>query len=145
MKGLENIGTGPYLNASLHESMADVLCLLQLPLRMRFVAARDELELDLGQKGKIGILESKLSRAAFLSDPSHGVVFHYTPKHSSWMNQVEAWFSILVRKLLKRSSFKNTKDLKEQILAFITYFNSSMTKALKWGFTGQSMLTSLSQ
>ena len=62
---------------------------------IRFVAQRDKLELDLGEKGKSGILHSKLSRAAFLSDSSHSVVFHYTPKHSSWMNQVEVWFSIL--------------------------------------------------
>jgi DDE superfamily endonuclease len=103
---------------------------------VRFVAERDRLNLDLGMKGKSGILESKVSRAAFLSESSHSVVFHYTPLHSSWMNQVEVWFSIFVRKFWKRSSFKSTEDLKAGILGFITYFNATMGKAFKWKFRG---------
>ena len=103
---------------------------------VRFVAERDKLSLELGEKGKHGILESMVSRAAFLADSSHSVVFHYTPKHSSWMNQVEVWFSILSRKFLKRSSFKSTDELKAGILEFITYFNASMAKMFKWKFRG---------
>jgi putative transposase len=103
---------------------------------VRFVAERDGLDLELGIKGKNRILESKLSRSVFLSDPSHSVVFHYTPKHSSWMNQVEVWFSIFVRKFWKRSSFKSTEELKAGILGFITYFNETMGKAFEWKFRG---------
>jgi putative transposase len=103
---------------------------------VRFVAERDGLELNLGEKGKCGILGSKLSRAVFLSEASHSVVFHYTPKHSSWMNQVEVWFSILVRKFLKRSSFKSKEGLKAGIFGFITYFNETMGKAFEWKFKG---------
>jgi putative transposase len=103
---------------------------------VRFVAERDGLSVELGEKGKSGILDSMVSRAAFLSDSSHSVVFHYTPKHSSWMNQVEVWFSILSRKFLKRSSFKSTTELKAGILEFITYFNASMAKMFKWKFRG---------
>jgi len=76
------------------------------------------------------------SHAAFLHDLRHQVVFYYTPKHASWMNQVEIWLSILVRKLLKRGHFTGLTDLRDQILAFIAYYNRSMAKPIKWTYTG---------
>jgi hypothetical protein len=79
---------------------------------VRSVATESQLELDLGEKGKHGILANRQSRAAFLRDPSHRLVFHDTPNHTSWMNQIEIWLSILVRKLLKRGSFTCVDELK---------------------------------
>ena len=61
-------------------------------------------------------------------------MFHYTPKHCSWLNQIEIWFSILVRKLLKRGSFSSVEDLEAKVLEFIDYYNRTMAKPFKWTY-----------
>ena len=106
---------------------------------MRLVANACGIEEDLGEKEKRGILQSMQTRAAFLSEVNHRIRFMYTPKHTSWLNQIELWFSILVRRLLKRGNFTSVENLRERILAFIAYFNKTMAKPFKWTYKGRPL------
>lgn len=106
---------------------------------VRYVAQVGGIETDLGEVGKGGVLQTMASRAAFLSDSTHTVVFHYTPKHASWLNQIEIWLSILVRKLLRRGNFTSVEDLKAQVLQFIEYYNRTMAKPFRWTYTGKPL------
>lgn len=117
--------------------MLDNLNIHQSESLVRWIAEREGIAPErLGIKGTRGILQSMESRAAFLHDPTHQIVFYYTPKHASWMNQVEIWLSILVRKLLKRGNFTSLNDLRDHILAFIASYNRTMAKPIKWTYTG---------
>jgi len=107
---------------------------------VRLVAEQCSIEEELGSKGKSGHLASMKTRATFLSDPSHRLRFVYTPRHSSWLNQIEIWFSILVRRLLARASWTSLTHLRESILAFIAYSNRLSNGPFHWTYKGPSRL-----
>ena len=105
---------------------------------VRLVAERCAIVDALGEKGKHGILQSLSSRAAFLSDPRHRIQFVSVPQHTSWLNQIAIWFSILVRRVIKRGNFPSVDALRERILAFIAYFNQT-AKPFRWTYTGRPL------
>lgn len=106
---------------------------------VRLVAEREGLDVALGVKGKCGILQNVASRKVFLTDNSRRIRFVFTPKHCSWLNQVEIWFSILARRVLKRGDFRSVDELSEKILAFIAYFNRVLAKPFRWTYAGKPL------
>jgi len=83
--------------------------------------------------------KTMVSRKMFLNDPTHRIHFVYTPTHTSWLNQIELWFSILVRRVIKRANFTSIEDLCARIRAFVDYFNQT-AKPFKWTYTGRPLV-----
>lgn len=120
-----------------HHIVLDQLNTHKSETLVRWVAKHDGLTEDLGKKGDEGILKSMETRETFLEDKSHSVIFHYTPKHGSWMNQIEIWFGILMKKVIARGNFNSKSNLKMKILDFIDYFNKILAKPFKWTYKGK--------
>jgi transposase len=105
---------------------------------VRLVAERCGVAADLGVQGQSGILRSLAARAACLADPAQRLPFLYTPKHTSWRNRIERWFSILARRVLKRGNFAALDARRERILAFIAYFNQT-AHPFAWTYRGRPL------
>ena len=133
--------------ASKYHLVMDCLNTHQSEALVRLAAGLEPHTIELGVKGKSGILHSMIGRSEFLADPTHRLVVHFTPKHCSWMNQIEIWLGILIawrvtrpaRKLLRRGNFISTSDLKIRILDFVEYFNRTMAKPFKWTYKGKPL------
>ena len=78
-------------------------------------------------------------RRAFLTDPEHKHVIHYTPKHGSWLNQIEIWFGVLQKRVIRRGDFRSKADLMRRILAYILYYNENLAHPYRWTYTGQPL------
>jgi transposase len=107
---------------------------------VKLVAEACDVSRDLGKKGRRGVLKSVASRQAFLSESGHRIRFVYLPKHSSWLNQVEVIFGVIMRKVIRRGSFTSVTDLRSKLLDFIAYFNRVFAKPFRWTYTGRPLM-----
>ena len=86
------------------------------------------------------MLKSGASRPAFWSESSHRIRFVSLPKHSSWRNQIEVIFGVIMRKVIRRGSFTSVKDMRTKLLNFIAYFNRVFAKPFRWTYTGRPLM-----
>ena len=84
-------------------------------------------------------LRTGAQRRAFLTDPEHKHVIHFTPKHGSWLNQIEIWFGVLQRRVIRRGNFRSKADLTRKIVDYISYYNENLAHPYRWTFTGQPL------
>lgn len=94
---------------------------------------------SLGKKGVKGILKNKASRKKFLENKKHKIRFLFTPKHCSWMNQIEVWFNQLSSHILVRGDFKSKQDLKDKIINYIKYYDKYLAKPYNWKYNGKKI------
>jgi transposase len=76
-------------------------------------------------------------RRAFLTKGMERHIVHFTPKHGSWLNQIEIWFGVLSRRVLRRGDFTSVEDLTAKMLKYIEYYNKHHAHAYEWTYTGQ--------
>jgi DDE superfamily endonuclease len=77
-------------------------------------------------------LERGVQRRAFLSDPTHKQVCHFTPTHGSWLKQVELWLSVLARRLLKRGDDDAAHEFDTRLSAYLEVYNTHHAHPYRW-------------
>jgi len=85
-------------------------------------------------------LKKGVQRRAFLSDPSHHHIFHFTPKHGSWLNQAELFFGVLQRRFLARGSFSSLKDFERRLERYLKAYNARHAHPYRWTYTGEPLV-----
>ncbi len=104
------------------------------PAVCALVAELSGLELSEGE------LETGKARRAWLSDPEHKHVFHFTPVHGSWLNQVELFFSVLGRKLLRRDDFASAEAFARRLAQWLDYYNAEWAHPYQWTYAGTPLV-----
>jgi transposase len=79
-------------------------------------------------------------RRAFLSNPEHSHVFHFTPLHGSWLNQVELFFSVLARRFLRQGDFASMEQFEQLLTAWLERYNERHAHPYRWTYTGEPLV-----
>lgn len=104
------------------------------PAVCALVAELSGLKLDQRQ------LKTGPARREWLSDPEHKHVFHFTPVHGSWLNQVEMFFSVLTRRLLRRDDFASVEDFVKRLGEWLGYYNREKAHPYRWTYAGTPLV-----
>ena len=84
-------------------------------------------------------LATMAQRQAFLGTPGRKHVFHYVPKHGSWLNQVELFFSVLSRQFLRRGDFGSVREFEERLRSYLDEYNREKAHPYRWTYTGEPL------
>jgi transposase len=79
-------------------------------------------------------------RRAFLSNPDHAHVFHFTPIHGSWLNQVELFFSVVGRRFLRRGDFASAEEFERRLFRWLEEYNERHAHPYRWTYTGEPLV-----
>ena len=100
----------------------------------RLVAELSDLKIDERQ------LRTGAQRREFLTDASHKVVFHFTPIHGSWLNQVELFFGVLTRRFLRRAVFGSMAEFEGRLDAWLKRYDSKHAHPYQWTYAGKPLV-----
>lgn len=101
-----------------------------------WAAQVNNIDTDLGVKGKKGLLKNLQTRMTFLENEKHRIRFVFTPKHCSWLNPIENWFAKLQTHVITNGNFSSIENLNLKIENYIIFFNKCLVKPMKWKFKG---------